>query len=287
VFESWDFTYGGGLVREAVGTQLRWSAGMLESTCPEPLRPELFSAVGYLAETAGFMAVDECAHDEARRRLHYALGCAEQAEDWHLRAYVLESMAVQAIRTGRPDEGLTLAEHAPVRADRLTATERAILHTYRARALATKARVPETLAAVGTADDHFAHTAPANDPPFVAHYNAALYAGITGGALADLAMRGHNPAPAIDRLTTAITGNTSNYVRFRVRTQIKLASLTMVTGDPIEAATLGTTALDAAGTIRSRHTTDELRQLARHAARRSDVGEVDELHRRITTAVLT
>jgi hypothetical protein len=39
----------------------------LEATCPERLRPELFSAVGYLADVAGFMAVDECAHDEARR----------------------------------------------------------------------------------------------------------------------------------------------------------------------------------------------------------------------------
>jgi hypothetical protein len=60
----------------------------------------------------------------------------------------------------------------------------------------------------------------------------------------------------------------------------------MVTGDPVEAATLGTAALDAAGTIRSRQATDDLRQLARHAARRSGIGEVDELHRRITTTVL-
>jgi hypothetical protein len=197
--------------------------------------------------------------------------------------YVLESMALQASQTGRPEEGLTLIEHALVRADRLTPTELAIAHTYRARALAKMARVPETLAAIGTADDHFAHTDPANVPPFVAHHNAALYAGITGGALADLAMRGHDPAPAVDRLTTAITGILSGYVRFRVMCQIKLASLTMVTGDPVEAATLGTAALEAASAIRSHQAIDELRQLARSPGRLRAASEPSE--RRVLTVV--
>jgi hypothetical protein len=44
VFESWSRTYGGGVVREAVMGQLRWSAGLLEATCPARLRPALFSA---------------------------------------------------------------------------------------------------------------------------------------------------------------------------------------------------------------------------------------------------
>jgi hypothetical protein len=286
VFKSWDRRYGGGLAREAVRAELRWSAGLLESTCPEGLRPELFSAVGYLARVAGYMSVDACAHDEARRRLHYALGCAEQAKDWHLRADILGCMSMQAIRTGRPDEGLTLAEHALVRADRLTATERAQLHTDRARALATMARVSETLAAIGTADDHFARATPADDASFMTYYDTVRHAGVTGYALFDLAMHGQDPAPATDRLTAAIAGHTPGPARSRTIDRIKLASLTMATGDPIEAATLGTAALDAAGAIRSRRVTDDLRQLARHAARHSGVGEVDELHHRITTAVL-
>jgi hypothetical protein len=75
--------------------------------------------------------------------------------------------------------------------------------------------------------------------------------------------------------------------RFRVMCQIKLASLTMVTGDPVEAATLGTAALEAVGAIRSHQAIDELRQLARHATQHSVIDEADELHHRITTAVLT
>ncbi|MGH3854822.1 MAG: XRE family transcriptional regulator [Pseudonocardiaceae bacterium] len=288
VFSSWDYAYGGEFVREAAITQLRWSTGLLGATCPDKLRPELFWAVGSLAGTAGWTAFDADAHDEARRVYHVALTCAEQAEDWHLRTLVLSSMAAQAIETGQPDEGLTLAEFALVRADdRLTATERALLHTYRARALATMRRVDETLTAIGAADEHFAHASPANDPPVMAFYNAAHHAQLTGRALADLAILGRDPGEATDRLTAAITGNTTSYARSVARSQAKLASLTMVTGDPRHAAALGTTALNAVSTIRSRRALDDLRELNRHATAHQNVTEVAHLRHQIGTLVLS
>lgn len=74
MFESWDFTHGGRLAREAVLAPLRWSAGLLDATCPAQLRAELFSAVGYLADVAGFIAFDADAHEEARRVFRFALG---------------------------------------------------------------------------------------------------------------------------------------------------------------------------------------------------------------------
>ncbi|MGQ0719616.1 MAG: helix-turn-helix domain-containing protein [Pseudonocardiales bacterium] len=286
VFSSWDFTYGGGLAREAVMGQLRWSAGLLDASCPARLRPELFSAVGDLAHRAGFMAFDAGAHEDARRVLGFALACAEQADDWHLRAYVLDSMALQAIWTGRPDDGLTLTEHALVRADRLTETGLAMLHTDRGRALAKMRRVSETLTAVGTAEDHFAHSTPANDPPFLANYNAAFLAGNTGHALFDLALAGHNLAHATDRLTAAAAGHTASHARSRAICLTKLASLTMATGDPLQAATIGTGALDAAGTIRSRRTTDNLRELARYAVTHQHLDEVAHLRQRIATTLV-
>ncbi|MGH3831699.1 MAG: XRE family transcriptional regulator, partial [Pseudonocardiaceae bacterium] len=186
-FDSRSATYGPGLGREAVMGQLRWSAGLLKATCPDRLRPELHSAVGGLAETAGYSAQNE---EEARRVFRFALGCAERAKDWNLRAEVLSSMAKQAIWTGKPDEGLTLAELALVRADRLTPTGRAVLHVDRGRALATMRRVQETLTAIGTADEHFAHSTPDNEPPCMAYYNIARHAQCTGQALVDLAILG-------------------------------------------------------------------------------------------------
>ena len=286
VFAGWDHTYGGGLAREAVLAQLRWSAGLLDTHCPARLHGQLLSAVGYLAHTCGFMAFDAYAHSDARHTFRFALACAEEAGDWHLRAKVLSSMARHAIWTGHPDEGLTLTEHALVRADRLTPTERAMLHTAHARALAKMNRVRDTLVAVGTADDHFAQANPADDPPWMAYYDAAQHQGDTGHALFDLAVHGRSTSEAITRLSAAVAGHTAAFARSRAISQTKLASLTMATGDPVEAATIGTAALDAAGTIRSRRAAEDLRELARYAARHLTVGDVTALRHRITTLVL-
>ncbi|MBV9161334.1 MAG: hypothetical protein JO281_07255 [Pseudonocardiales bacterium] len=226
-------------------------------------------------------------YKEARRAYRFALACAEQAKDWPLRAVVLGSMAHQATRTGQPDEALTLAEQALVRSDRLTATGLCMLHTDRARALAKMRRVSETMTAIGTADDHFAHATPDNDPPFLARRNAAALAGNTGQVLFDLAMLGHHPEQATDRLAAAATGHSASAVRSRAISLAKLASLTMVTGDPSQAASIGHKALDVAGTLRSHRAAEELRELSRYAAPHQHLDEVAHLRHRIATLVCT
>jgi hypothetical protein len=266
--------------------QLRWSAGLLEATCPDRLRPELYSAVGDLADTAGFIALDVGAHEEARRVFGFALACAEEAKDWHLRAEVLSDMASQAIRTGQPDEGLTLAEQALVRLDRLTATQLAMLHTDRAHALATMRRIRETLTAIGTADEHFAHSTPDNDPPFMAFYTDAIHAALTGRPLADLAILVGDPGEATDRLAASMAENPVGHARSRAICLTKLASLTMATGDPLQAVTIGHAGLDAAGTLRSRFAAEGLRELAHYAATHQNLDEVAHLRHRIATLLL-
>jgi hypothetical protein len=286
VFQSWSLTYGGGLARDAVMGQLRWSAGLLGASCPDRLRPELFSAVGDLAETAGYMALDSGAQEVAHRVYRFALGCAEEAKDWHLRADVLGHLNGHAIQTGQPDEGLTLAEQALVRADRLTAIERSVLHTDRARALAKMRRVQETLTAIGTADEHFAHATPDNDPPFMwTYHNPAVHAMRTGEALVELAILGRSPGEATDRLATAVAGLTG-CARPLAGCQARLATLTMVTGDPLQAATIGHQALDTASTVRSRTAADDLRELARYAAAHQNLDEVAHLRHRIGTLLV-
>ncbi|MGH3772817.1 MAG: XRE family transcriptional regulator [Pseudonocardiaceae bacterium] len=285
VFSDWLYTYGGGLGREAAMAQLRWSAGLLEATCPDQLRPELFSAVGDLANIAGYMSFEVYAHDDASRAFGFALACAEQAEDWNLRAHVLTDMAAQATWIGRPDEGLTRAEQGLVRADRLSETVQAMLHTDRSRALAKMHRVEETLTAIGAAEDHFARSAPTNDPPILANYNAAFLAGNTGAALFDLAMLGHSLTHATDRLTTAAAEHTA--VKPQAHALIKMASLTMATGDPLQAAAIGHAALDLAGKIRSRRTAEHLRELSGYAAVYQHLDEVAHLRHWIATLVCT
>ena len=286
VFASWDHTYGGGLAREAVYAQLRYSAGLLEATVPARLRAELFGAVGDLADVAAFSAFDACAHDEAKRLFRFALACAEESENWQLRAEILADMTRQAIYLGESDEGLTYSDYALVRTDRLTRTGRAMLHTVRAHALANMRRVRDTLFAVGTADEHFAHANPANDPPWMNYYDTAQHAGETGHALADLAPAGHGTAEAGQRLYTAISGHDSAYVRSKVRSEVKLASLTMLAGDPTEAAAVGAAALDHADSLRSPRTLTLLRELRQRIAPHKANGEIDHLRQRIDHVLL-
>lgn len=280
-FSSWDHTYGGGLVREAVGAQLRYAVNLLNARCSETHRAELQSAVGFLGHTAGFMAFDAYAHADARSMFRLAWTCAEEAGDWHLRDKVLSSMARQAVWCGDPDDGLTYIELAMVRSDRLTATERAMLHSARARALAKLHRTEEAIRAVGQADEEFSHASPENDPPWMAYYDAAQHAGDTGHSLFDLALQGRFVSEARSRLQAAVDGHTEAYVRSRAISGIKLASLTMATGDPLEATTFGNAALIDAGHIRSRRAADDLRELTSLAEKHDQTTEVEELRVRI------
>jgi hypothetical protein len=285
-FASLDALYGGGIVREAVVAQLQYCAELLNARYSEHVRADLFSAVGYLAHVTGFMAFDGYAHDDARRMFQFALQCAEESGDWHLRAKVLSSMARQSIWCGDPDTGLTFTESAMVRADRLTATERAMLHTGRSRALAKLGRVQDAATAVGVADEEFSHARPANNPFYVRYYDAAQHAGDTGHALWDVAVHGHFITEARHRLSAAVTGHSEEFVRARVMSQIKLASLVMVTGDPCEAALIGGQALDAASAIRSRRAADDMRELRRFGEPHRRLTAVAELTHRIGSIVV-
>lgn len=285
-FSSWDHTYGGGLVREAVAAQLRYAVNLLGAGCADKHRTELHSAVGFLGHTAGFMAFDAYAHADARSMFQLGLTCAEEVGDWHLRGKVLSSMARQAIWCGYPDDGLTFIELAMVRADRLTATERAMLHSARARALAKLHRTEEAIRAVGHADEEFAHASPPNDPPWMAYYDAAQHSGDTGHALFDVALDGRFVGEARHRLEAAVDGHTAAFVRSRAISGIKLASLTMVTGDPAEAAHFGQVALADAGQLRSRRAADDLRELRVFADRHTQATEVEELRATIDSTLV-
>ena len=285
LFTNWDHTYGGGVVREAVTAQLRWSAELLEAKCPKSMRAELFAAVGALSGVCGFMAFDAYAHDDARRMFTFGLTCAEEADDWHLRAKLLSNLARQAIWCGDPDAGLTHTELALVRTDRLTATELAMLHTARARALGKLGRVQETFSAVGQADDAFAQTCAAEDPPWMAYYDQAQHHGDTAHALFDLAIHDVPGTEAAERLSAAVKGHTDAYARSRAISGTKLASLIMATGDPREASAAGQRAIDDAGRLRSRRAADDLRELRRFAGRHVSLPEVADLRERVAQLV--
>lgn len=286
-FSTWDNTYGGGLVREAVAAQLRYAVGLLHARSNPTNRGELYSAVGFLSLTAGWMAFDAFAHDDARRMLRLALTCAEEVGDAHLRAEVLSRMARQAIWCGDPDTGLTLAELALVRSDRLTATERANLNTVRARAFSALHRIEEAVGAIGQADEEFSNSSRADDPVWMAYYDAAQHSGDTGHALYDIALQGRFISEARCRLQAAAAGHGDTYARSRAFSAVKHASLTMATGDPAEATAIAQRALSDAESLRSNRAHEYLRELRAISGRHAALGEVADLRARINKITVT
>ncbi|MGW1729343.1 helix-turn-helix domain-containing protein [Streptomyces sp. NPDC002306] len=277
---------GGGLVGVLAGRAMQWAVSLLPVPCPEPLQPRLYTAVAQLGIVVGASHFDAYAHDDARVAFKIAADCAEEARDWHLRAKVYSFLARQAIWIGDPDTGLTQAEKGLVRADRLTPTIHAMLHSARARAFAKMGDVAGTLAAVGAADDAFAKSNPADDPPWMAYYNAAQHHGDTAHAWFDLAiLKDQDPGQAQRRFEIAIAGHDDGYARSRAISGTKLASLLMAKGDPQQAAVIGHRALDDAGGLTSQRAADDLRELGRFTARHRRLPEGPYLRERISATL--
>lgn len=280
VFISWDNTFGGGLARDTVMAQLRWSAQHLHADCPEPLRPELFAAVAELCTIAGMMAFDAGAHDDARRVFRFGLACAEQADNWHVRSCLLGDMAVQAMGCGGFDDAVTYAETALVRAERLTVSERSRLLTVQARAYAKLHRTQDTMTAIEAADEAASHDRDADnaDRSWEHPYDHTWQQGHIGQALFDLAMGGQQ-AHASTRLAYAVDHHQPG--RPRTLAQIKYATFLMAIADPYEAAAVGHQALDAAANLSSCRVVDDLRALRDHAERHQAIPAVKDLSDRI------
>lgn len=283
----WDNQFGGGgMVHDVARRAMQWSAGLLHVECPGHLRADLLAAAARLGIVVGASAFDAYHHDEARNTFRFAAECAEEADDWHLRAKSFSLLARQAVRIGMPDHGLTYAEKGLVRSDRLTGTERAMLHTARARAFGKMGNVRGALAAVGRADEAFSHARPEEDPPWMAYYDVAQHNGDTAHALFDLAvLAGQDPGRAARRFTAAVEGHTDAFKRSRALSRTKLASLLMAKADPRHAARIGHDALDEVGRLTSRRAVDDLRELGRFAAEHPRVREAKDLGERIRAAV--
>lgn len=283
----WDNLYGGGgIVGSSSMGLFIWAKGLLATKHPVQLKGDLYTAVGRLSVVMGASAFDAYAHDDATELLRFGTWCAEQGNNWHLRASALNWRARHEIWCGRPDEGLTHAESGLLRSDRLTPREQSMLHNARARAWAKMRNPDEALAAIDRSDRIFGRAREGEDAPWMAYYDDAQHHGDTGHAAFDIAlMRGGSPELAISRLETAIDGHTDAYVRSRALSGTKLATLTMVTGDPQQAVAIANRALDEVGKLRSRRAVTDMDDLTSASARYARRPDVAELRRRITATV--
>lgn len=268
---SWSHVHGGQNMAPTVSAEVSRAADLLKVPCPPRLQSSLFAALAQLGVSGGHILFDGHDHRLSEKILAFATACAEEADDWHLRAKALSMRARQAVWVGDADAGLTLAQLGLVRADRLTATETAMLHTATARAHGRLGNTDETVRAVGAADDSYANADHSNDVPWMAYYDDAQHNGDTGHALFELAIHGLRTEEATRRLAGAIGGHTDAYIRSRSFSGFKLATLTMHLGEPEKAVVIANAAIRDAEGIRSprlRRTALEIQPIA--AAHQSD-----------------
>ncbi|MFE7503889.1 hypothetical protein [Promicromonospora sp. NPDC057488] len=266
-FTSWAHVHGGEEIGQAVSAEMSRAVDLLRTKCPTRLKRDLLLAVGQLGIATGSLLFDTHQHQLSERILAFATACAEDGEDWNLHAKALSWRARQAVWVGDVGAGLIYSQLALVQSDRLTATEKAMLHTAAARAHGRLGDVQATMRAIGDADDAFSHADPANDLPWMAYYDHAQHAGDTGHALYELAVHGMRVGDATNRLATAVAEHPNTYIRSRAFSGFKLAALTMHAGDPVQATEIAREAIQDSSGIRSQRLRSTALEIAAPARR--------------------
>lgn len=281
LFGEWQDLYGGGVCKDAIAGQAKWATQLLAADGTDRVKDELYRSVGFLIDIAGWGAFDAGYHDTARKYFEMALYCAEQVNDWGLRANVLSDMARQAIYVGRPDDGLSLIELAQVRQDRQTPTVRAMLSTVHARTLAKVNRGEDCYGSVLTAEDHFSDQNSSEDPPWITYFNAADLAGDAGHALLDVALTGKHVDDARNRLCESVDSYSATQVRARAFSLGKLAILELSVGNASQGIVYAEQALNAEAPLKSSRAKDDLVEVCKALAGRAKLTGATELRSRI------
>lgn len=288
-FREWREKYGGGACRDALVGQVRWAAGLLRGRVEtDDMRRELHSVVGSLADMTGWNDVDAGRHGTASRCFRLALHCAEEGQDWTLRAEVLTDMSRWMVDRGLLDDATSLSELAQVRADRVAGTGRAMMRANHARVLGAAGRVTDCRAAVSAAEDHFAEHRPLDEccgSSFFQRASATDFTLDNGSALFHAGLRDPSAFPAATRTLRAALARPDRISRRRrAMSTIKVATLELVHGDRDEGIVLGQRALDLGAGVRSSRLTEDLRRLHTATTRHSGT-EVMALRQQLDTAL--
>lgn len=283
-----DNLHGGGLAREAVVGQLSWAASLLEDAFyTDDTGRALFRAVADLASVAGWMCFDVGLQTKALHYLRFALRAAKEANDPTLGAHILNCMARQANHLKRPHDSLELVQLAlyGVR-NAATPTMRAMLHALEARAHAVTGHLDDFDRAVGAAHDAFAHSRPAEDPPWIAFFTTSEFYATIGIAHHIAAHADPSRADtSVHMIQQAIAERPADRVRSLTFDHIGLARSYLTHNDLDGAAAAATTALDLLPTVNSTRLRDRLTEFYTETQPHANAPAVADVRERIEHAL--
>ncbi|MFF9570666.1 hypothetical protein [Streptomyces sp. NPDC014685] len=276
-FRRWDHQYGGGLRRKAVVGQLAEVSGALDDHQTSAIEERLYCVMAQLAGTAATMAWDSGLHRRAQEYYRLALRAAHAGGDVVFGANILAGMARQMLYQNRPDDALQLISLAQEGArDMIGPRLRAMLHTREAWAYAAQGRNAGFKRATDKAAEALAKAgADREEPYWIAYFDEAELAGVTGGRLLDLAR--HNPREHADRaaheIRFALSLRGAEAGRSHALDRIGLAECHFLAGDAVGGAVEAHHAVEAARETQSAWVRTQLGQLypytVGHSASRS------------------
>lgn len=280
-FDSLDRKFGGEHCRMMAVRYLRDRViPKIHATKPAAVERDLFSATAVLCELIGWMAYDTSRHSLAQRYFVQALRFAEAAGDRAYAAYVLTSMADQALYLRRPDQALRLAQvarDASTRAGTPVAITEACI--FEARALASQGDEAGCAAALLRAEQAFNQIVQGEGPEWSRHWGEVLFASHAGTCWVELS----KPQEARTMLQL-VWDNTKDQARRRVYGAVQLARVALLDGDIEQSTALATMAVESAVGLTSHRSREHLTQLRqqfapheRHASVRSFTQRADLL----------
>ncbi|MBT2401560.1 hypothetical protein, partial [Streptomyces sp. ISL-100] len=234
-FRQWDHRYGGGLRRKAVLGQLNEVAGALDEHQAPDIETRLYRIMAQLAGTAATMSWDSGLQRRAQDYYRLALRAAHAGGDVVFGANVLAGMARQMLYRDRPDDALQLINLAQAGArDVIGPRVRAMLHTREAWAYAAQGRTAGFQRATARAVEALAGAGPGEEEPYwIAYFDEAELAGVTGGRFLDLARQ--DPRRHADRaaaeIRSALSARGPEAGRSHALDRIGLAECRFLVGD--------------------------------------------------------
>jgi transcriptional regulator with XRE-family HTH domain len=254
-FRDADRQLGGGYIYGAV---IRY---LTREVAPQLLKstPDAYAAAAALTEMAGWMAHDAGHDGLAQQHFDRALRLASSTDDVELTAHVHASVSHLAQHADDPHEALRLAQagagilrrrdHGPAIAARL--------HAMEARALATLGRGSDCGRALLSAERALDRQPSKAASPWTSPFDQASLAAEASQCMQQL----RQLAAARRHSERVISLRTSNHVRSRAFSQLRLANILVTQGEIDHACTVGADALRSSGQLSSHRVSQLLHSL--------------------------
>ncbi|WP_141714035.1 hypothetical protein [Micromonospora inyonensis] len=276
-FDGLDRSFGGEHCRMLAVRYLQDRAiPMLRAPKPARIEREMFDVAAILCELIGWMAYDTSRHSLAQRYFTQALRLAEAAGNRAYAAYVIASMADQALYLARPGQALRLAQVAGNISNRVgvpvVTTEALMLE---ARAHAVQGDAQACRAALERAERSFHRGRPEIAPEWASHWDDKLFASHVGTCWLELGEL--NAARTF--MGTAWDREEKQGRRY-VYAASQLAHVALLQGEIEEAASLATTAVQSARGLTSHRSKSHLTALRKQLLPHAQVAYVREFEQK-------